>query len=120
MHLSSYLGSNATQSQVTRKLSLQKALKAAGIHRLIEPPDLVYIPDGYANAVVKFDQACQIEFLEIAVRFTEHNSDWTKFDDYLVGNASPGLMRQICKIAFATNAKQNVVQFDVHADVDGV
>ena len=120
MHLSSYLGSNATQSQVTRKLSLQKHLNAARIHRLIEPPDLVYIPDGYANAVVKFDQAGQIEFLEIAVRFTEHNSDWTKFDDYLVANASPGLMKQICKIAFATNAKQTAVLYDVHHDIDDI
>ena len=118
MHLSGILGTDATQSQVARKLSLQKHLHAARFHRLIEPPDLFNIPDGYANAIVKFDQAGQIELLEIAVRFTEHNSDWTKFDDYLVANASPGLMKQICHIAFMANAEPIAVQFDVHADVD--
>ena len=120
MRLSSHLGTNATPSQVARKLSLQKHLQAARFHRLIGTPDLFNIPGGYANAIVKFDQAGQIEFLEIAVRFTEHNSDWTKFDDYLVANASPELMKQICKIAFATNTKQTAVQFDVHADIDEI
>ena len=120
MHLSGFLGTDATHSQVTRKFSLQKALKAAKLHRLIEPSKPIYIPDGYANAVIQLDQDAQIEFLEIAVRFTEHNPDWTKFDDYLVANASPGLMKQICQIAFATDPKPTAVLYDVYPDIDAI
>jgi hypothetical protein len=120
MHLSGFLGTDATHSQATRKFSLQKALKAARLHRLIEPSDPIYIPDGYANAVVKLDQVGQIEFLEIAVRFTEHNADWTMFVDYLVVNASPGLMKQICMIAFAGDIKPTTVLYDVYPDIDDI
>ena len=120
MHLSGFLGTDATHSQVHRKFSLQKILKAARLHRLIELPNHINVPDGYASAVIRFDQAGQIEFLEIAVRFTEHNSDWTMFIDYLVANASPGLMKQVCMIAFATDPTPTAVLYDVYPDIDAI
>ena len=120
MKISGFLGTDATHSQVHRKFSLQKCLKAARNHRLIELPNQINIPDGYASAVIRFDQAGQIEFLDIAIRFTEHNADWTMFVDYLAANASSGLMKQICQIAFATEPKPTAVLYEVHPDIDDI
>ena len=109
-------GPDATLIQVRRKFSLQKYHNSAKLRRLIELPDLKpHIPIGYRNAILTLDQTGQIEFMSLSVKFTEHNADWTLFLDYIIANASPGLMRQICQIAFAESVKHPI---DVHPDID--
>ena len=121
MRTSCFLGTGATIAQLRRKLHLQKALKAARLDRARSFPDLEHhIPPGYANTMLELDQDGQIEFLVLAVDFTERNDDWAKFDEYLVAEASPGLIMKICKNMFAGNVKSPVPQFDVHADIDDI